>query len=109
MIGTNRIGGTAGWTRESLSSRSESNIRGEALSTSVRESPFSSSAFWLAIATAEFSFQRTSDRGVYPRGCDAAGDDGQATQASVVDDPPRSEPQAVDLSLPPVRQPVAVA
>ena len=28
--------GTIGWTRESLSSRSESNMRGEAFSTSVR-------------------------------------------------------------------------
>src|SRR5690242_9353160 len=43
ITGPNRIGGTAGCTRESLSSRFDSNIRGEARSTSLRLSPWSSS------------------------------------------------------------------
>src|SRR5689334_21575230 len=49
ITGPNRIGGTAGCTRESLSSRSDSNIRGEALSTSLRLSPWSSSLDAIAL------------------------------------------------------------
>ena len=49
ITGTNRIGGTVQCTRDSLSSRSLSNIRGEARSRSVRLRPWSSSVRGLAI------------------------------------------------------------
>src|SRR6478736_7805803 len=49
ITGPNRIGGTAGCTRESLSSRFDSNIRGEARSTSLRLSPWSSSLDAMAV------------------------------------------------------------
>src|SRR5262249_4244290 len=49
MTGPNRIGGTAGCTRDSLSSTSDSNIRGEALRTSLRLNPWSSSLDAMAL------------------------------------------------------------
>src|SRR5437764_4790023 len=49
IVGPNRSGGIAGCTRESRSSRSDSNIRGEARSASLRLSPSRSSASWVAI------------------------------------------------------------
>src|ERR1700678_3811945 len=64
IVGTNRIGGMLGWTRESLSSRSESDIRGEARSFSARLPAAPSSASLIAITGQRIPIRRPGKESV---------------------------------------------
>src|SRR5947199_289730 len=117
IVGPNRIGGTAGCTRDSLSSRSDSNIRGEAFSASLRLSPSISSTGPGAIAGA-WQPQQPGDpvaRGLghdslvsmlHEREDTCPGNPGAILAGDacrpLVRDPPGAEPQAGHLPLPAV-------